>query len=129
MYKCADYTKQLFPVWAKPNEMFNENVYKCKRVLDENAELSIQEDLKKHVVFKQMNLMDEKYIIPKNNYYHIIFCRNVLIYFKKEDQTKIVKKLLEKLKPGGYLFLGHSETIQASSLGLEKKSYNIFRKI
>ena len=59
--------------------------------------------------FIWLNLMDDQYILAKN--FDIIFCRNTLIYFDRETQKLVVSKLLEHLKPGGYLFIGHSESL------------------
>ncbi|MGH9391875.1 MAG: CheR family methyltransferase, partial [Vicinamibacteria bacterium] len=44
-----------------------------------------------------------------------VFCRNVLIYFDPEEQQKVVGKLVRALKPGGSLFLGHSESVQGKN--------------
>ncbi len=49
----------------------------------------------------------------------IIFCRNVLIYFDPDEQQKVVNKLIRALRPGGYLFLGHSESVQGMSSELQ----------
>ena len=58
----------------------------------------------------------------------IIFCRNVLIYFDKQTQYEVIKKLVDCLKPGGYLFLGHSETIFGTNLPLKSVSTTVFQK-
>lgn len=60
--------------------------------------------------------------------YHIIFCRNVLIYFDRNNQYAILSKLCMNLKKGGYLFLGHSESITGFSLPLQQIKPTIFRK-
>jgi chemotaxis protein methyltransferase CheR len=49
----------------------------------------------------------------------VIFCRNVLIYFDPDEQRRVVNKLVRALRPGGYLFLGHSESVQEASAELE----------
>jgi chemotaxis protein methyltransferase CheR len=60
--------------------------------------------------------------------YDIIFCRNVLIYFDRNNQLSILEKLCKQLKPGGYLLLGHSESITGLELPLEHIKPTIFRK-
>ena len=60
---------------------------------------------------------------------HIIFCRNVLIYFDKPTQEKVVRKLTEQLLPGGYIFLGHSETIFGMDLPLKNVAATTFQKM
>jgi len=65
-------------------------------------------ELREKINFKRINLK-ENYRI--DDYFDFIFCRNVLIYFDRETQLAVVKKLIEKLKTNGYLFLGHSEAL------------------
>ena len=60
------------------------------------------------VSFKKLNLMDP---FPHSNYYDIIFCRNVMIYFKPQTAQQIVKKFYQANTDGGYFFISHSETI------------------
>lgn len=66
-------------------------------------------EIKKHVTFKVFNLMEP--VMAKNKY-DVIFCRNVMIYFNAETKINIVNKFYEATKTGGYLMIGHAETIQ-----------------
>jgi chemotaxis protein methyltransferase CheR len=75
-----------------------------------DKEFEIKEIYRKCVKFKKINLSDEA-SLSELNYFDIIFCRNVLIYFDLESKKKVIHKFYEKLKPGGYLFLGHSESL------------------
>ena len=61
--------------------------------------------------------------------FDVVFCRNVLIYFDRETQEQVIGKLCNKLKSGGYLFIGHSESIMAMNLPLEQIKPTIFRRI
>lgn len=79
------------------------------------------------VQFRRLNFMDEKYNVGAQK--DIIFCRNVLIYFDKPTQEAVISKLTQNLKPGGFLFLGHSETIFGMSLPLENIAPTVFRKM
>ena len=63
--------------------------------------------LKKMVTFTQMNLASAVYVGRMD----LIFCMNVLIYFSEERRRTLVQRFYESLEPGGYLFLGHSESI------------------
>jgi len=128
-YYCKDFNKQAFPYWASPLFLFSESSSLCRKPENIDAELNIKSDLKSKVIFSQQNLMEPELSVPKDGYYEVVFCRNVLIYFTKEDQTKIVKKLVNKIRPKGYLFLGHSESIDAINFGLERLSNNIFRRL
>jgi chemotaxis protein methyltransferase CheR len=77
--------------------------------------------------FKRLNLMDDAYDVP--NKYDIIFCRNVLIYFDKATQCAVINRLAAKLKPGGYLFLGHAETVSNMQLPLVPEQPTILKKV
>ncbi|WP_293901635.1 CheR family methyltransferase [Sporocytophaga sp.] len=77
--------------------------------------------------FMRLNFMDESFDVP--NIFDIIFCRNVLIYFDNPTQENVLKKLCSKLKVGGYLFIGHSESLTNMNLPLIQVKPTIFRKI
>ena len=72
-----------------------------------NDEVRIVPDLRRKVTFKHHNLMDEPY--PASRATDIVFCRNLLIYFDRATQRAVLSRLCRCLRPGGYLFLGHSE--------------------
>ena len=61
--------------------------------------------------------------------FDVIFCRNVLIYFKIEDQEKILNRLFAHLKMGGTLYLGHSESILGLAHKVDRLGQNIFIKV
>lgn len=82
--------------------------------------------LRSAIGFARLNLMDEHY--PVGEPMHLIFCRNVLIYFDKPTQKNVVSRLVDCLKPGGYLFLGHSESITGHDLPLTQVANTVFRK-
>ena len=67
----------------------------------------VKDFVKKVVAFDYHNLMHENPISGVD----IVFCRNVLIYFEPEEQKRVVERILKALKPGGYLFLGHAESL------------------
>lgn len=77
--------------------------------------------------FQRQNLMDVNYPISKD--FDAIFCRNVLIYFDKENQESVINKLCNHLKVGGYFFLGHSESIIGKSVPLKQIMPTVYRKI
>jgi len=82
--------------------------------------------LRSAIGFARLNLMDDHY--PVGEAMHLIFCRNVLIYFDKPTQRKVVSQLVDCLKPGGYLFLGHSESITGHDLPLTQVANTVFRR-
>jgi chemotaxis protein methyltransferase CheR len=71
--------------------------------------------------------MDNYYDIPET--FDIVFCRNVLIYFDRETQEKVINKLCDKLRPGGYFFLGHSESIMNMQVPLKQVKPTIFQRL
>ncbi len=70
----------------------------------------ISDDIKKMVEFSRLNLLDAKAVAAMGQH-DAIFCRNVLIYFDKPTQKRVVEAFAAALRPGGYLFLGHAESI------------------
>jgi chemotaxis protein methyltransferase CheR len=89
-------------------------------------EVRISPKLRSKVGFARMNLMDEKY--PVGEPMQIIFCRNVLIYFDKQTQQGVLSRLCDCLAKGGYMFIGHSESITGFDLPLKQVSNTVFQK-
>lgn len=85
------------------------------------------DQLRAKSVFARMNLMREEY--PFSNMFDIIFCRNVMIYFDKPTQRSLVERLCRYLAVGGYLFIGHSESLIGSQHNLETLAPAAFRKL
>ncbi|EAY23859.1 chemotaxis protein methyltransferase [Microscilla marina ATCC 23134] len=83
-------------------------------------------ELRKKNNFKWLNLMNEFYNVPRG--FDIIFCRNVLIYFDRKTQKEVIRKLLLKLKQGGYLFLGHTESILDFNFPVKMIEPTIYQK-
>jgi chemotaxis protein methyltransferase CheR len=72
------------------------------------AMYQVTPQLRNLVVFRRLNLMDP---LPFKNPLDLIFCRNVMIYFDKSTIDRLVNKYYQILAPGGYLFIGHSESL------------------
>lgn len=75
----------------------------------DNDRSILKESVRREVILKRVNLMDKTYSFKSG--FHIIFCRNVMIYFNKETRQTLVNKFYQNTKLGGFLFIGHSETI------------------
>jgi chemotaxis protein methyltransferase CheR len=78
----------------------------------------LNDDIKNRVIFGHLNLMDEAAMALMNNV-DVIFCRNVIIYFAAEARAKLLDMFHKKLRPGGYLLLGHSESLINASTKFE----------
>jgi chemotaxis protein methyltransferase CheR len=81
--------------------------------------------LQENVLFKRINLMQE---FPFKSKVHVIFCRNVMIYFDSPTKAKLIKKFYDQLLPGGYLIIGHSESIDREVVPFDYVQPSIFRK-
>jgi chemotaxis protein methyltransferase CheR len=86
----------------------------------------IAPEIRSLVSFRRLNFLDENYRIAEPM--QVIFCRNVLIYFDRPTQEKLINRFCLNLMQGGYLFLGHSETINGMNVPLEQVNSTIYRK-
>jgi chemotaxis protein methyltransferase CheR len=92
-----------------------------------NPTVRVNADLRRRITFARLNFMDNSYAV--NEMFDVIFCRNVLIYFDRETQEKVINRLCTKLKTNGVFFLGHSESITSMQVPLRQIKPTIFRKI
>lgn len=86
----------------------------------------IRSVLRSAVSFKRLNLMDKSYGMREK--VDIIFCRNVIIYFDQPTQETLLKKLCGCLRDGGYIFMGHSETLSGHKVPLRAVATTVYRK-
>ena len=82
--------------------------------------------LKRYITFNRLNLLGDW---PMKGKFDVIFCRNVVIYFNKDAQRILFDRYAEMLKPNGYLFIGHSETLHGVTSRFESLGRTIYRKI
>ncbi len=68
----------------------------------------VKDNLRASITFARFNLMDPP---PAGDLFDVIFCRNVMIYFNKQTQSELVNRFYSRLRVGGYLFIGHSESL------------------
>jgi len=92
----------------------------------EHPQVRIVPELRKRVRFGRLNFMAEDFGLPEQ--VDVIFCRNVIIYFDKKTQEKLMVKFCRYLNPGGYLFLGHSESLHGYETPLVQVAPTIYRK-
>jgi len=91
-----------------------------------SGNVRVSPELRDIIDFKQVNLMQEW---PMRNKFHIIFCRNVVIYFDKPTKIKLLNRYADQLVDGGYMILGHSESIQGMSDRFETIGKTVYKKI
>lgn len=95
------------------------------RPLPEGEQYQATEELKKGVLFRKFNLMDP---FPFKRKMHAIFLRNVMIYFDDRTKLQLINKVYDALEPGGYLFIGRTETLERGSTPFTMIKPSIFRK-
>jgi chemotaxis protein methyltransferase CheR len=83
-------------------------------------------ELRQMVEFRRLNLMDSDFGIGQP--VDIIFCRNVIIYFDPPTRGRLLQRFTRQLRPGGYLFLGHSETLHGLDVPLVAAGPTVYRK-
>ena len=95
------------------------------RVDNENYE--VKDTIKEQVIFGSINLMDKSYPFKKK--FHLILCRNVMIYFDADTKRNLVNHFYDILEDGGYLFIGHSESISRDDTGFSYVQPAIYKKV
>lgn len=89
------------------------------------TECRVKPDVRRLVKFQQLNLLQDCSSVGS---FQVIFCRNVMIYFDKKTQQAVVDQLVSRLLPGGYLFIGHAESLTGITHSLEYICSATYRK-
>ncbi len=95
-----------------------------KRISEE--EYQVTEEVRKQVVFRQFNLMDN---IKFKGMFHIVFLRNVMIYFDDDTKKSLLKRIYDRMENGGYIFIGTTESIDKAATQFKYVQPSIYRKI
>jgi chemotaxis protein methyltransferase CheR len=93
---------------------------------ENNNLFKVKDNLRKMIHFARLNLLDEIY--PMKKKFHVIFCRNVVIYFDKETQKILFQKFYDYIADSGYLFIGHSENITNFNLHFSNIGRTLYKK-
>ncbi len=107
-----------------PMEMKKKYLLKSKN--QANPVIKIDGKIRRKVQFQRLNFMDNFRLQEQQD---IIFCRNVIIYFNRETQLILFNKFCNNLKPGGYLFIGHSESLSGMKLPVKQVAPTVFQRL
>jgi chemotaxis protein methyltransferase CheR len=113
---------QILPV---PPEFRRSYLLRARNGADHLAR--IVPELRRKVSLHQLNLMDNDYGIK--DVFDAVFFRNVMIYFDKSTQEAVINKICRNLAPGGYLFVGHSESLAGLDIPVKQVETTIYRKL
>lgn len=86
----------------------------------------VVDKIKNEIIFRRFNLMEPSF--PFKRKFHVIFCRNVMIYFDQQTKNELVRKFYECMEPGGYLFIGQSESINREAVKFRYVMPAVYRK-
>jgi chemotaxis protein methyltransferase CheR len=99
--------------------------YCLKGVKDQEGTFMIDDALKRRIKFMQINLNEP---LPNIGEFDVIFIRNVMIYFDMETKRQVIERLIPLLKKGGYLIIGHSESLNGITENVDPLRPSIYRK-
>ncbi|MBD5156547.1 MAG: protein-glutamate O-methyltransferase CheR [Butyrivibrio sp.] len=88
-------------------------------------EYEVKDELKKELIFRQFNLMSP---FPFKRKFHIVFLRNVMIYFQDDVKYQLIKKIYDFMEPGGFLFIGTTESLDRHKTQFQYVQPSIYRK-
>jgi chemotaxis protein methyltransferase CheR len=141
-YRGADFTVMATDISTRVLEKAQTAVYAAERIEPVPLELRrkyllkskdpsqkvvrIVPELRRKVTFGRLNLVEREF--PAFEPLHVIFCRNVLIYFDAATQELLIRRFHDLLAPGGYLFMGHAESLHNIKVPLRYTAPTIYRK-
>ena len=100
--------------------------WKAKYFVREGEQLRVSRSIRDEVILRSFNLMQKAFLFKKK--FHVIFCRNVMIYFDKKTRLDLINRFFEVLNPGGYFFIGMSETLSKGETPFTFVQPSIYRK-
>jgi chemotaxis protein methyltransferase CheR len=100
--------------------------YFQKGLRDWKGYFRVKDDLRRQINFRHLNLLEPDY--PFTKPFDVIFCRNVMIYFDRATHETLLRSLSERLVPGGYLMVGHSESLNSIKHSLRSVQPAIYWK-
>jgi chemotaxis protein methyltransferase CheR len=100
--------------------------YMLRSKAQDKSLVRMKPEIRSRVSFARINFMDDSYPVAET--FDVVFCRNVIIYFERAIQEAILKKLCAHIRPGGWLILGHSETLTGMSMPLRGVAPTIYER-
>lgn len=91
-----------------------------------NGKWEVKKIIQNEVIFRRLNLIENQFPFKKK--FHVIFCRNVMIYFNQQTKAELIKKFYEATAEGGYLFVGQSETLDLNTIRYKSVRPSIYKK-
>jgi len=88
--------------------------------------LLVNRSVRSLIAFKRLNLMETW---PFKGPFDAIFCRNVMIYFDAPTKAQLIERFTEKIRPGGFLYIGHSESLNGAHPGISLVGRTIYRRV
>lgn len=92
----------------------------------DSTNYKVSDKIKNQVIFRVFNLMDD--VFPFKKKFHVIFCRNVMIYFDNKTRAELINKFYDYTEHGGYLFIGHSESLNRETTRYRYVMPAVYRK-
>ncbi|MCM0081353.1 protein-glutamate O-methyltransferase [Geomonas sp. Red32] len=112
---------------AEPIPMFLKKKYLLRSKDHSSGLVRIVPELREKVRFQRLNFMDDDFGLREQM--DIIFCRNVIIYFDRPTQERLLQRFHRQMKPGGFIFMGHSETLSGLDVALASVFPTVYRKM
>lgn len=103
--------------------------YFLKGRADNGGHVRARPELRQMLIFRQTNLLDDSWSVRSNDPFDVIFCRNVMIYFDRPTQAKILHKFANVLRPGGLLFAGHSENFADAGAPFRLQGKTVYERL
>jgi chemotaxis protein methyltransferase CheR len=91
----------------------------------EKAMVEVERELRSLIAFRRLNLMEAW---PFKGPFDAIFCRNVMIYFDNPTKANLIERFTQHIRPGGWLYIGHSESLTGAHPGLKLMGRTIYRR-
>ncbi len=92
---------------------------------EKSSSLAMGDEFRSLIVFRQLNLMESW---PFRGHFDAIFCRNVMIYFDGPTKAELIERFTQQIRPGGWLYIGHSESLNGLHPGLQLVGRTIYRR-